>query len=100
MNFDTFLHILQPVSDDFITLSYITGGFRGIECVGQAVAYGIKSHNTTDWLSIGLNIGFREYLNSLENMDKDVHVHIYHALSCLIVTVCLACNPEDWRGSI
>lgn len=50
--------LISHMSDDFITLSYITGGFRGIECVGQAVAYGIKSHNTTDWLSIGLNIGF------------------------------------------
>ena len=46
-----------PVSDDFITLSYMTGTLRGVECAGQAVAYGIKSSDTTDWLSIGLNIG-------------------------------------------
>jgi hypothetical protein len=45
------------VSDDFIVLSYMTGTLRGIECAGQAVAYGIKSSDTSDWLSIGLNIG-------------------------------------------
>ena len=33
-----------------------------MECVGQAVAFAIKSSNTTNWLSIGLNIGFSEYL--------------------------------------
>lgn len=39
------------------TLSYITGSLRGVECAGQAVAYGIKSTNSSDWISIGLNIG-------------------------------------------
>jgi hypothetical protein len=51
------------VSDDFIVLSYMTGTLRGVECAGQAVAYGIKSSNTTDWLSIGLNIGLSKRLN-------------------------------------
>ncbi|KAJ3565006.1 hypothetical protein NP233_g7912 [Leucocoprinus birnbaumii] len=49
--------IISHMSSDFITLSYMTGVLRGVECAGQAVAYGIKSSNTTDWLSIGLNIG-------------------------------------------
>ncbi|KDQ32397.1 hypothetical protein PLEOSDRAFT_154577 [Pleurotus ostreatus PC15] len=40
-----------------IVLSYMTGTLRGVECVGQAVAYGIKSSDTMDWLSIGLNVG-------------------------------------------
>uniref|UniRef100_D8PVA7 Major facilitator superfamily (MFS) profile domain-containing protein n=1 Tax=Schizophyllum commune (strain H4-8 / FGSC 9210) TaxID=578458 RepID=D8PVA7_SCHCM len=53
----TLYWILSQMSDDFITLSYMTGTLRGIECAGQAVAYGIKSSDTTDWLSIGLNIG-------------------------------------------
>ncbi|KAJ3979114.1 hypothetical protein F5890DRAFT_1547348, partial [Lentinula detonsa] len=35
----------------------MTGTLRGVECAGQAVAYGIKSSNTTDWLSIGMNVG-------------------------------------------
>lgn len=39
------------------TLSYITGSLRGVECAGQAVAYGIKSTNSSDWISIGINIG-------------------------------------------
>jgi len=55
-----FLHIPQPVSRDFLTLSYMTGAFRGMECVGQAVAFAIKSSNTSNWLSVGLNIGFSE----------------------------------------
>ncbi|KAK0228886.1 hypothetical protein IW262DRAFT_1293575 [Armillaria fumosa] len=49
--------IISHMSSDFISLSYMTGTLRGIECAGQAVAYGIKSSNTTDWLSIGLNVG-------------------------------------------
>ncbi|TFK42489.1 major facilitator superfamily domain-containing protein [Crucibulum laeve] len=49
--------IISHMSDDFIVLSYMTGALRGVECAGQAVAYGIKSSNTTDWLSIGLNVG-------------------------------------------
>ncbi|KAK7038030.1 MFS general substrate transporter [Favolaschia claudopus] len=49
--------IISQMSDDFIALSYMTGTLRGVECAGQAVAYGIKSNDTTDWLSIGLNIG-------------------------------------------
>ncbi|KAF7311401.1 MFS general substrate transporter [Mycena kentingensis (nom. inval.)] len=49
--------IISQMSDDFIALSYMTGTLRGVECAGQAVAYGIKSQNTTDWLSIGLNVG-------------------------------------------
>jgi len=49
--------IISHMSDDFIALSYMTGTLRGVECAGQAVAYGIKSTDTTDWLSIGLNIG-------------------------------------------
>lgn len=50
--------IISQMSDDFVVLSYMTGILRGIECVGQAVAFGIKSTNTTNWLSIGLNVGF------------------------------------------
>ncbi|KAK7467437.1 hypothetical protein VKT23_004491 [Stygiomarasmius scandens] len=49
--------ILSHMSDDFVVLSYMTGTLRGVECAGQAVAYGIKSSDTTDWLSIGLNVG-------------------------------------------
>lgn len=49
--------IISHMSDDFIALSYMTGTLRGVECAGQAVAYGIKSSDTTDWLSIGLNVG-------------------------------------------
>ncbi|THH11682.1 hypothetical protein EW146_g7968 [Bondarzewia mesenterica] len=56
---DAFLGTLMfaSVSKDVNTLSYITGSLRGVECAGQAVAYGIKSTNTSDWISIGLNIG-------------------------------------------
>ncbi|KAL1746327.1 hypothetical protein HDZ31DRAFT_81341 [Schizophyllum fasciatum] len=53
----TLYWILSQMSEDFIVLSYMTGTLRGVECAGQAVAYGIKSSDTTDWLSIGLNIG-------------------------------------------
>ncbi|KAF5373823.1 hypothetical protein D9758_000819 [Tetrapyrgos nigripes] len=49
--------IISHMSDDFVVLSYMTGILRGVECAGQAVAYGIKSSDTTNWLSIGLNIG-------------------------------------------
>jgi len=49
--------IISHMSDDFIVLSYMTGTLRGVECAGQAVAYGIKSSDTTDWISIGLNVG-------------------------------------------
>jgi hypothetical protein len=49
--------IFPIVSDDVNTLSYITGALRGVECAGQAVAFGVKSSNTTDWLSVGLNVG-------------------------------------------
>ncbi|KAJ7286182.1 hypothetical protein C8J57DRAFT_1286982 [Mycena rebaudengoi] len=49
--------IISQMSDDFIALSYMTGTLRGVECAGQAVAFGIKSTDTTNWLSIGLNIG-------------------------------------------
>ncbi|PFH54268.1 hypothetical protein AMATHDRAFT_135592 [Amanita thiersii Skay4041] len=49
--------IIGHMSNDFIVLSYMTGTLRGVECAGQAVAYGIKSSDTTDWLSIGLNVG-------------------------------------------
>ncbi|KAL0946515.1 hypothetical protein HGRIS_012731 [Hohenbuehelia grisea] len=49
--------IISHMSNDFIVLSYMTGTLRGVECAGQAVAYGIKSSDTTDWLSIGLNVG-------------------------------------------
>ncbi|KAJ7217209.1 major facilitator superfamily domain-containing protein [Mycena pura] len=48
--------IIGQMSDDFVALSYMTGTLRGIECAGQAVAYGIKSSDTTNWLSIGLNV--------------------------------------------
>lgn len=51
------MNLSMPVSDDFVALSYMTGTLRGVECAGQAVAYGIKSSDTTDWLSIGLNVG-------------------------------------------
>ncbi|KAH8826907.1 hypothetical protein DL96DRAFT_1696925 [Flagelloscypha sp. PMI_526] len=50
--------IIGHMSNDFILLSYMTGLLRGVECVGQAVAYGVKSHDTSNWLSIGLNLGF------------------------------------------
>ena len=53
------------VSDDFIALSYMTGTLRGVECAGQAVAYGIKSSDTTNWLSIGLNVGLSACVPSL-----------------------------------
>ncbi|KAF9454582.1 hypothetical protein P691DRAFT_806747 [Macrolepiota fuliginosa MF-IS2] len=53
----TLYWIISHMSDDFIVLSYMTGTLRGVECAGQAVAYGIKSSNTTDWISIGLNVG-------------------------------------------
>ncbi|KAJ7246011.1 hypothetical protein C8J57DRAFT_1347723 [Mycena rebaudengoi] len=49
--------IISQMSDDFIALSYMTGTLRGVECAGQAVAFGIKSTDTTNWLSIGLNTG-------------------------------------------
>ncbi|KAJ7723980.1 hypothetical protein DFH07DRAFT_855507 [Mycena maculata] len=49
--------LISQMSNDFIALSYMTGILRGVECAGRAVAYGIKSSNTTDWLSIGLNVG-------------------------------------------
>lgn len=49
--------IIGHMSDDFIALSYMTGLLRGVECVGQAVAYGIKSNDTNDWISVGFNIG-------------------------------------------
>ncbi|KAG7448104.1 MFS general substrate transporter [Guyanagaster necrorhizus] len=49
--------IISHMSGDFLSLSYMTGTLRGVECAGQAVAYGIKSSDTTDWLSIGLNVG-------------------------------------------
>lgn len=55
---------MEPVSDDFIALSYMTGTLRGVECAGQAVAYGIKSSDTTNWLSIGLNVGLSELQKS------------------------------------
>lgn len=45
------------LSSDMNTLSYITGSLRGVECAGQAVAYGIKSTDSSDWISIGLNVG-------------------------------------------
>ncbi|KAF7322438.1 hypothetical protein HMN09_00021900 [Mycena chlorophos] len=49
--------IIGQMSDDFIALSYMTGTLRGVECAGQAVAFGIKSEDTTNWLSVGLNVG-------------------------------------------
>jgi len=49
--------IISHMSDDFVTLSYMTGTLRGVESCGQAVAYGIKSSNTSNWISIGLNVG-------------------------------------------
>ncbi|KAJ7074136.1 hypothetical protein C8F01DRAFT_1272495 [Mycena amicta] len=57
----TLYYIISQMSDDFIALSYMTGTLRGVECAGQAVAYGIKSSDTTDWLSIGLNIGLSAF---------------------------------------
>lgn len=53
----TLYWIVSFLSSDVNTLSYITGALRGVECAGQAVAYGIKSTNTSDWISIGLNVG-------------------------------------------
>ncbi|KIY73174.1 MFS general substrate transporter [Cylindrobasidium torrendii FP15055 ss-10] len=53
----TLYWILSHMSDDFLSLSYMTGTLRGVECAGQAVAYGVKSSDTNDWVSIGLNIG-------------------------------------------
>ncbi|ESK94197.1 duf895 domain membrane protein [Moniliophthora roreri MCA 2997] len=49
--------IVGQMSDDFVVLSYMTGTVRAVESAGQAVAFGIKSSDTTDWLSIGLNVG-------------------------------------------
>lgn len=56
-----------------MSLSYMTGTLRGVECAGQAVAYGIKSSDTTDWLSIGLNVGLSKWLLSMMSVysEKD-----------------------------
>lgn len=48
--------IISHMSDDFIVLSYMTGTLRGVESAGQAVGYGLKSTDTTNWISIGLNV--------------------------------------------
>ncbi|KZV65317.1 MFS general substrate transporter [Peniophora sp. CONT] len=50
--------LIGHLSSDFMTLSFMTGFLRGVECIGQAVAYGIKSSASSDWISIGFNIGF------------------------------------------
>ncbi|KAK1236418.1 hypothetical protein PQX77_000358 [Marasmius sp. AFHP31] len=50
--------IIGKMSDDFAVLSYMTGTFRAVESAGQAVAFGIKSTDSSDWISIGMNIGF------------------------------------------
>ncbi|KAL0581104.1 hypothetical protein V5O48_000893 [Marasmius crinis-equi] len=49
--------VIGKMSDDFAVLSYMTGTFRAVESAGQAVAFGIKSTDSSDWISIGLNIG-------------------------------------------
>ncbi|KAH8920221.1 MFS general substrate transporter [Atractiella rhizophila] len=49
--------IVGHMSDDMNELSYMTGTLRGVECAGQAVAYGVKSSDTNDWVSVGLNVG-------------------------------------------
>ncbi|KAG7086164.1 hypothetical protein E1B28_002126 [Marasmius oreades] len=49
--------IVGKMSDDFAVLSYMTGTLRAVESAGQAVAYGIKSTDSSDWISIGMNIG-------------------------------------------
>lgn len=49
----------------------MTGTLRGVECAGQAVAYGIKSSDTTNWLSIGLNVGLSTWLPSMMFVDSD-----------------------------
>jgi hypothetical protein len=69
--------IISQMSDDFIALSYMTGTLRGIECAGQAVAYGIKSSDTTNWLSIGLNVGLSAYLSF-----SSVSMHLISGCSC------------------
>lgn len=75
------------VSDDFIALSYMTGTLRGVECAGQAVAYGIKSTDTTDWLSIGLNIGLSTSFNLVLLFMADVVQSFFrfHSLGQLCV---------------
>ncbi|KAJ7583080.1 hypothetical protein C8J56DRAFT_956479 [Mycena floridula] len=51
--------IISQMSDDFIALSYMTGTLRGVECIGQRQSHTASSRTTrTDWLSVGLNIGF------------------------------------------
>lgn len=68
--------LIGHLSSDFMTLSFMTGFLRGVECIGQAVACkmyshsacpsvsdnestdGIKSSASSDWISIGFNIGF------------------------------------------
>ncbi|KAK4703644.1 hypothetical protein P7C70_g2577, partial [Phenoliferia sp. Uapishka_3] len=58
MLWQTFLFwMLSEMSSDFLTLSYATGTLRGVECAGQAVAYGVKSSATSNWISVGLNMG-------------------------------------------
>ncbi|KAF9259715.1 MFS general substrate transporter [Marasmius fiardii PR-910] len=49
--------IVGKMSDDFAVLSYMTGTLRAVESAGQAVAYGIKSTDSSDWISVGMNIG-------------------------------------------
>lgn len=49
--------LIGHMYSDFLVLLYMVGTLRGMECIGQAVAYGIKSKNLSDWVAIGLNIG-------------------------------------------
>lgn len=82
--------LLLTVADDFVVLSYMTGVLRGVECAGQAVAYGIKSSDTTDWLSIGLNIGLSTYLNL---PALDFHL-ISVPFSCLLLAIRVDDSPQ------
>jgi hypothetical protein len=71
----------------------MTGTLRGVECAGQAVAYGIKSSNTTDWLSIGLNVGLSEFsLLTLHIMST-----YQHLISCAFTSIRLDGDPQDRR---
>ncbi|KAF9259716.1 hypothetical protein L218DRAFT_874130 [Marasmius fiardii PR-910] len=48
---------IGKMSEDFAVLSYMTGTLRAVESAGQAVAYGIKSTDSSNWISIGMNVG-------------------------------------------
>jgi hypothetical protein len=79
--------IISQMSDDFIALSYMTGTLRGVECAGQAVAYGIKSTDSSNWISIGLNVGLSACPSSI------VHPVTY---SGFLAQSCSPCRSRGW----